>query len=116
MPPMYRPRYNRQHSGVSEITTTNEKFAVNLDVPQFKPEELTVNVKDNLLTVEGKHEEKQDDHGYISRHFVRKYTIPSHIDAEKLASNLSAQGVLSIEAPKKAPPAAAGKSIPVTHK
>merc|ERR550519_138532 len=117
---LYRPRrLNTQlsrESGMSEITSTQEKFAVNLDVPQFKPEELTVKVSDNILTIEAKHEEKEDDHGYIARHFVRKYTIPSHIDAEKLASNLSADGVLSIEAPKKATAVAAGKSIPVTHK
>merc|ERR1712080_761134 len=117
---LYRPRrLNTQvsrESGMSEITSTKDKFAVNLDVPQFKPEELTVKVVDNVLTVEAKHEEKEDDHGYIARHFVRKYTIPPHIDAEKLASSLSHEGVLSIEAPKKATAEPAAKSIPVMHK
>jgi len=117
---LYRPRrLNTQlsrESGMSEITSTKDKFAVNLDVPQFKPEELTVKVADNILTIEAKHEEKEDDHGYIARHFIRKYSIPPHIDSEKLASNLSSEGVLSIEAPKKATAEAPSKSIPVTHK
>ena len=72
-----------------------------MDVQHFKPEELAVKVTDNIVTIEGKHEEKEDDHGFITRHFVRKYTIPANVDAEKLASNLSSDGVLTIEAPKK---------------
>ncbi len=41
-----------------------------LDVQQFKPEEVNVKTVDNFVVIEGKHEEKEDEHGYISRHFV----------------------------------------------
>ena len=53
------------------------------------------------MLTEGKHEERQDEHGYISRHFVRKYKIPEDVDVQKLKSKLSSDGVLSIVAPKK---------------
>lgn len=49
----------------------------------------------------GKHEEKQDDHGIISRHFVRKYLVPEQCDPEKATSSLSSDGVLTIVAPMK---------------
>lgn len=44
---------------------------MSLDVQQFKPEELKVRVVEGVVEVEGKHEERQDEHGSISRHFVR---------------------------------------------
>ncbi|XP_053953088.1 heat shock protein 23-like [Anastrepha ludens] len=71
-----------------------------MDVAQFKPSELTVKVLDNSIVVEGKHEERADDHGYISRHFVRRYTLPKDYDADKVVSTLSSDGVLTVTAPK----------------
>nr|ART30112.1 heat shock protein 21.52 [Harmonia axyridis] len=85
----------------STLHMDTDKFQANLDVQQFKPEELSVRVdSDNTVIIEGKHEEKQDEHGLIYRHFVRKYTIPKTCDITKLESRLSSDGVLSILAPK----------------
>lgn len=86
-----------------------------LDVQQFKPKEITVKTKDNCVIVEGKHEEKQDEHGYISRHFVRRYVLPRNHDAADVVSSLSSDGVLTITAPKKALPAAAERVVPITQ-
>jgi crystallin, alpha B len=47
-----------------------------LDVAQFEPAEITVKTTDKFIVVEGKHEEKQDEHGYVSRQFIRRYCIP----------------------------------------
>lgn len=81
-----------------------DKFVANVDVQQFKPEEITVKVTDkNTVTIEGKHEEKQDEHGFISRHFVRKFVLPENVDMSQVQSKLSSDGVLSITAPKIVP-------------
>lgn len=74
---------------------------VNLDVQQFKPEEINVKVVDDHLVVEGKHEERQDKHGYISRQFTRRYKLPENVELESLKSTLSSDGILAITAPKK---------------
>jgi len=58
-------------------------------------------VQGNAVVVEGKHEERADDHGYISRHFVRRYVLPEQYDFEQINSSLSSDGVLTISAPKK---------------
>ncbi|XP_067645454.1 heat shock protein 23-like [Eurosta solidaginis] len=71
-----------------------------MDVAQFKPSELTVKVVDNSIVIEGKHEERADEHGYISRHFVRRYALPKGYDAGKVISTLSSDGVLTVSAPK----------------
>ncbi|XP_055841260.1 heat shock protein 23-like [Episyrphus balteatus] len=77
-------------------------FQVCMDVQQFKPSELSVKVVDNAVVVEGKHEEREDDHGYISRHFVRRYALPKGYDSDKVNSTLSSDGVLTVSIPKPA--------------
>jgi len=91
----------RQQSGVSNVINDKDKFQVNLDVQQFKPEEISVKSHDNVVTIEGKHEEKQDEHGYISRHFLRRYVLPKDVHTENVQCNLSSDGVLSVVVPKK---------------
>ncbi|KAJ8924303.1 hypothetical protein NQ315_007096 [Exocentrus adspersus] len=83
------------------VSSDKDKFQANFDVQQFKPEEISVKVTgDNTVTIEGKHEEKEDEHGYISRHFVRRYTLPENCDIKQVQSKLSSDGVLTITAPK----------------
>lgn len=74
-------------------------FQVCLDVHQFAPSEITVRTVDNTITVEGKHEEREDEHGYISRQFTRRYSMPDGYNIEHLVSQLSSDGVLIIKAP-----------------
>lgn len=99
-----------------DVVMDKDKFQVSLDVKQFKPEEITVKVTDeNTLTVEGKHEEKQDGHGYISRNFVRRFVISKDHDMEKIVSKMSSDGVLTITAPKIDINALEDKTIPITQ-
>lgn len=100
----------------SVVSYDKDKFQANLDVQQFKPEEITVKVTgENTVTIEGKHEEKQDEHGHIYRHFIRKYTVPKNFDISRIESKLSSDGVLSITAPKIDDKAVEHKSIPITQ-
>ena len=75
-----------------------------LDIQQFTPEEITVKVVDKFIVVEGKHEEKQDEHGWISRQFIRKYLVPEQCDLEQVKSTVSSDGILTITAPRKHDP------------
>nr|QNJ44853.1 sHSP21.8 [Agasicles hygrophila] len=99
----------RQDSG-STITQDKDKFQVILDVQQFSPNEITVKVNGNSIVVEGKHEEKQDEHGFIMRHFVRRYVLPCTHDVNGVVSSLSSDGVLTVSAPKK------NESLPNTER
>ncbi|KAH8398824.1 hypothetical protein KR222_007976 [Zaprionus bogoriensis] len=74
-------------------------FQVCMDVAQFKPSELSVKVVDKTIIVEGKHEERDDGHGMIQRHFVRKYTLPKEYDGNEVISTVSSDGVLTLKAP-----------------
>ena len=54
----------------------DKEFKVNLDVTHFKPNEISVKAIGNRIVVEGKHDERQDDHGIIQRYFKRTYMLP----------------------------------------
>lgn len=91
---------NRRQLNTSEVKTGKDTFQVNLNVQQFSPEELTVKTVKNFIVVEGKQEEKQDEYGYISRHFIRKYKLPDEYDSTTVQSSLSSDGVLIVTSTK----------------
>ncbi|CAH1723688.1 unnamed protein product [Chironomus riparius] len=45
-------------------------FQACVDVHHFAPSEITVKTVDHTVTIEGKHEEREDGHGSVQRHFV----------------------------------------------
>lgn len=114
------PEFNRAlsrqlSSGISEIHQTADHWKISLDVNHFAPEELVVKTKDGIVEITGKHEEKQDEHGFISRCFTRKYTLPSGADITAVSSSLSPDGVLTVETPLKKPAIQSAElTIPVT--
>lgn len=103
-----------EESGTSNIVNNKDCFKVSLDVQQFKPSELSVKLVDDFLVVEGKHEERSDEHGLVSRQFSRRYQLPSDIDVQTLQSSLSSDGVLTLMANKK-PESENTRSIPITQ-
>ncbi|KAK7925663.1 hypothetical protein WMY93_007973 [Mugilogobius chulae] len=102
-------------SGMSEIKQTQDNWKVALDVNHFSPEELVVKTKDGVVEISGKHEERKDEHGFVSRSFTRKYTLPATANVEKVTSSLSPEGVLTVEAPLARPALESSETtIPVT--
>nr|XP_056721214.1 heat shock protein beta-1 [Euleptes europaea] len=118
--PSANPAYNRAlsrqlSSGISEIRQTPDSWKVALDVNHFAPEELVVKTKDGVVEITGKHEERQDEHGFISRCFTRKYTLPPGIEPAAVRSTLSPDGTLTVEAPLPKPAIQSAEiKIPVT--
>lgn len=92
---------NNNLSVRSPPPVNKDDFQVVLDVQQFEPQEIEVKVVDNLLAVTAKHEDKRDEHGWVSRQFTRKYKLPEDSNVEQLTSRLSSDGLLTIVAPKK---------------
>lgn len=67
-----------------------------MDVQQFAPDEINVKTVGKFVVVEAKHDERQDEHGYIQRHFVRRYALPENVEPNDVVSSLSSDGVLTI--------------------
>ncbi|XP_065349087.1 alpha-crystallin A chain-like [Cloeon dipterum] len=92
---------SRSNSSVSNVASKSGDFRVNLDVQQFKPDEISAKIEKNFVVIEAKQEEKQDQQGFISRRFVRRYLLPDNVDKEKVECKLNLlDGILVITAPK----------------
>lgn len=103
-------------AGTSTVQADKDKFQVVLDVQQFEPDDIDVKVVDKFVIVTAKHEEKRDEHGWISRQFTRKYLIPEQCDLDQVASKLSSDGVLTIVVPRKDQPKVENERvIKITH-
>lgn len=81
--------------------TCKDKYEIFLCVKDFTPEEISVKTSDGLVIVEGTHDERKDEHGFISRHFVRKYRMPEGCNLDRVQSRLTPDGVLVVSAPRE---------------
>lgn len=81
-----------------EVDVNKDGFNVTMDVKDFSPNEISVKTVDNSILIEGKHESKEDEHGFISRQFTRRYNIPEGFNIGDVVSQLSSDGVLTVKA------------------
>merc|ERR1712027_255218 len=94
--------FSNDDSGVINIKEDETKMGISLNTSGYSPSELTVNVKDDVLVIEGKHEEKSESgHTMVSRQFRREYGLDSQSKLTEVVSNLSQDGVLVITVPKE---------------
>ena len=84
-----------------KVRDDDKVFEISLNTQNYRPDEIKVNVVDKVLSIEAKHEEKSEDGSrFTSRQFFRKFALPDECPADQVASNLSADGVLLVTAPK----------------
>ncbi|KAG5852918.1 hypothetical protein ANANG_G00067620 [Anguilla anguilla] len=115
---LFRNFLESSNSGISEVRSDRDKFTVHLDVKHFSPDELSVKVVDDYVEIQGKHGERQDDHGYISREFHRRYRMPSSVDQLAITCTLSSDGLLTFCGPKVSTGTDSNRSdrnVPVTR-
>lgn len=89
-----------------EMTEDDKNVTVRASVAGFKPEEIEISIKDNILMLSGKseHEEKKENEKtfyseWKSNRFCRQLTLPKDVDADTAKAKLT-DGVLEIVAPK----------------
>ncbi|KAK0405351.1 hypothetical protein QR680_017939 [Steinernema hermaphroditum] len=87
----------------ANITNDQQRFAVDIDAYQFKPEELQVKTLDDTLLIEGRHEDIRDNDNFTKMYFVRKYQLPTDVDPQHIMSSIDSQGRLTVEARKNNP-------------
>lgn len=96
-------------SGFSPSVNTREgeyAYHVEVDLPGVKKEDITVDLKDNVLTIAGERKTKKEvkEKDYYKKEssygkFQRSFTLPDNTDAENIEAN-SQDGVLEVVIPK----------------
>lgn len=85
-----------------EVNENGErKFVVNLPLGNnVRPEDVKVGIKDNIVTIEAKREQKSEDgNSRLYQEYVRKFNLPSGVKAQEVKSELTPEGSLRLEAP-----------------
>jgi HSP20 family protein len=101
------PRGARPWSPSVDIFETENELILKADLPEVKLEDIEVRVENQTLTLKGerKFEKDESNRGFhrIERQygtFVRSFTVPASVDAEKVAAEYK-NGVLTVRLPKK---------------
>lgn len=90
------------------VESNNNKAVVNSSKPtelslrlnDYKPEDITVKVKDNQLTIKGK-KEKRSGSSYSCHQFERTFTLPKDCDRENILCSMDANGLIKLNIPHK---------------
>lgn len=92
------------HSIRIEEFTKNGDFVIRAELPGIDPEKnVHVNVKDGMLTIEGKreeHEESDQRSEFFYGRFMRTLSLPSGANQEKIKASYS-DGILEVSIPMR---------------
>merc|ERR1712012_809330 len=110
----------KNDSGVINIKNDESRMEISLNTSGYKPSELSVNVRDGELIIEGRHEEKSESgETMVSRQFRRQYALSDDVKTQEVVSNLSQDGLLIVTLPKEKKIQEIkeeSRKIPVEHK
>ena len=85
--------------GQSKIVTRDDEYQIYLSVPGLTKNDLTISVKDGLISISYKKEETDDKNYSFVNSFKKTYLIPEDV-SEKDISGKVENGILQITLPK----------------
>jgi HSP20 family protein len=99
-----------------EITNTDDKFELAVDVPGVKAQDVNITLENDgqVLAISGERSDKGDNYAYSTK-FYQSFSLDPAIITDKFDANMK-DGVLVISAPKevKKIEAASSQKIPIT--
>ena len=94
-------------SPTSDIVETKDEIVVRAELPGMTEKEVDIEIENGVLTIKGERiaEQETGEKGYrrIEREygtFLRTFTLPANIEAEKIAATF-VNGLLEVHLPKK---------------
>jgi HSP20 family protein len=88
-----------------DLVRDEDKLVLRADMPGITPEDVKIEVRDDIITVSGQHEEKKEekDENYVRRErrfgsFSRSIALPGGVDPDRIEAT-SKDGVVEITIP-----------------
>jgi HSP20 family protein len=95
----------RDWTAAVDIVRDKDKLVLRADMPGIKPDDVKIEVRDDILTVSGKHEEEKEEQNkdYVRRErrygsFSRSIALPAGVDADRIDATCK-DGVLEVTIP-----------------
>jgi molecular chaperone IbpA len=97
------------------IRTGEDRYRITLAVAGFKPEQISVTVDQNVLTISGRANEKQDETEYLyrgiaGRPFERRFNLADYVEVTHASFE---DGLLQIELKREVPEALKPRKIDI---
>lgn len=109
---------NQAWTPAIDVERHNGDLVLRADIPGIKPEDVKIEVEDDVLTVSGEHEEHKEDKDkdFVRRErrfgsFYRSMALPAGVDAKKIKAKTK-DGVLEVTIPL--PKAAKKETVEIT--
>lgn len=90
----------------TDMRETDDQYIIEVDLPGMAKENIHINVKDNILNIEGerKEEVKEERAGYLRSErtfgsFKRSFSLPATVVEDKIKASFK-NGVLTVNVPK----------------
>lgn len=100
-------RFEIEWAPAVDVSETEDAIIVKADLPGVKPEDIEINIVDNVLTIRGEKkreaEEKKENFYRVERFygsFMRAIQLPTEVEVDKVKAQYK-DGVLKITLPKK---------------
>ena len=99
---------NLMRAPTADVVETENEIRVMLEMPGISPENLNVDMENNVLTVSGeKHEERKEGDERSTWHlterrygqFSRSFVLPRDVEADNIAAHFET-GILTVRIPK----------------
>jgi HSP20 family protein len=88
-----------------DVVRDQKRMVVRADIPGLKPDEVKIEIEDNVLTVSGEHEERKevDEKHFVRRErhygsFSRSMDLPHGVDAKRITAQTH-NGLLEVTIP-----------------
>jgi len=101
-----RTNGHRRWVPAMDLVESGDDLVLRADLPGLERDDVTIEVKDNVLTISGErkaeHEEKSEGYYRVERSFgsfSRALTLPKGVDADKITAQFE-KGVLEVRIPK----------------
>jgi HSP20 family protein len=101
------PRRSGAFAPAVDVSETAEEYLVTAELPGTKPEDVTVELNDGILTVRGEkrlvRDEQKEHARYAERvfgSFVRSFSLPPNANGEKVQADFK-DGLLSLRVRKR---------------
>ena len=106
--------------GATDIAESKNSFVCTLDTPGLGPNNVKVEVSDDILTISGNRASESISNESFHRmersfgSFSRSFTLPQDTDPSQLTANMD-NGVLTVTIPKVDPPKPIVHNVPITN-
>jgi HSP20 family protein len=105
-----------------DVIEEDDRYRVLADLPGFKPDDVKIEVADDVLTISGEHEESEEEkkQDYVRRErrygsFSRSLALPEGVSADDIEATFE-NGVLEVSIPKPKAEEKATKKIEIKAK